>query len=191
MPRKGLTRATVLAEAVELVDAHGYDQLSLTTLAERLGVRPPSLYKHVASVEDVRLGLSVIAYRDLERELAASLEENTHAPIIPFASAYRRFARSHPGLVNSTIRVLPGFEEELREAESAAVQPLVRVLQRYGVEHPTRQVHLARFVRSALHGFLSIEAADGFLRSEPVEDSYQTVVESLDLVLRSEKGTTS
>jgi AcrR family transcriptional regulator len=191
MPRRGLTREAVLAEAVQLVDTHGYDQLSLTSLAERLSVRPPSLYKHVASVDDVRLGLSLIAYRELEQALAASLEEDSHAPIIPFASAYRRFAQSHPGLVSSTIRVMPGYEEELREAESAAVQPLLRVLDRYGVREPSRQIHLARFVRSALHGFVSIEAADGFARSELIEDSYQTVVESLDLVLRTEKGTPS
>jgi len=187
MPRQGLTRDIVLAEAVALVDADGIDQLSLTTLAGRLGVRPPSLYKHVASVDDVRFGLSLIAYRALERELARSLEEESDAPIAPFADAYRRFARSHPGLVSSTIRVLPGFEDELREAEAAAVEPLLHVLRKYGIDDPQRQVHLARFVRSALHGFLSIEALDGFMRAEPVDVSYQTVVESIDLVLKHRK----
>lgn len=188
MPRQGLNRSVVLAEAVELVDADGMDHLSLTALADRLGVRPPSLYKHVASVDDVRFGLSLIAYGLLERELAGSSEEEEDAPIIPFANAYRRFAQAHPGLVTSTIRILPGFEEELREAEAAAVEPLLHVLDRYGVSDRPRQIHLARFVRSALHGFLTIESVNGFMRSEPVEDSYKTVVESLDLVLRIQKG---
>jgi AcrR family transcriptional regulator len=184
MPRQGLTRDIVLAEAVAFVDAEGFDRLSLTALADRLGVRPPSLYKHVSNVDDIRFGLSLIAYAELQRELARSESADSHAPIVAFAHAYRRFAHAHPGLVASTVRVLPGFEEQLRQAESDAVEPLLRVLERYGVRDAHRQIHLARFVRSALHGFVSIEAARGFMRSEPVEDSFQTVVESLDLILR-------
>ena len=184
MPRQGLTRDLVLAEAVAFVDAEGLDQLSLSALADRLGVRPPSLYKHISSVDDVRLGLFLIAYAELQRELTQSEESDSDAPIVAFAHAYRRFAHAHPGLVTSTVRVLPGFEEQLRQAEADAVEPLLRVLQRYGVDDVHRQIHLARFVRSALHGFVSIEAARGFMRSEPVEDSYRIVVESLDIVLR-------
>ena len=51
MPRAGLNTDRVVAAAAELADEVGLDQLTLAALAARLGVRQPSLYKHVASIE--------------------------------------------------------------------------------------------------------------------------------------------
>src|SRR5260221_8231667 len=42
--RAGLDRSTVVEAAAKLVDEEGIEQLTLGRLAERLGVRTPSLY---------------------------------------------------------------------------------------------------------------------------------------------------
>ena len=44
----------ILQMATELVDEHGLDQLSIGLLAEKLGVRPPSLYNHLESLKELR-----------------------------------------------------------------------------------------------------------------------------------------
>ncbi len=54
MPRAGLTTDRVVAAAADLADEVGPDQLTLAVLAARLGVRQPSLYKHVASLDSLR-----------------------------------------------------------------------------------------------------------------------------------------
>nr|MDT0664287.1 TetR family transcriptional regulator [Micromonospora sp. DSM 115978] len=54
MPRAGLSRDRVVAEAAALADTAGLDAVTLSTLADRLGVRVPSLYKHVDSLDDLR-----------------------------------------------------------------------------------------------------------------------------------------
>jgi len=41
-------------------------------------------------------------------------------------------------------------------------------------------IHAARAVRSALHGFVSLEAAGGFGLSEDVDESYARLVGLLD-----------
>ena len=47
MPRRaGLDKAMVVQAAADLANAEGVDALSLGRLAERLGVRTPSLYNH-------------------------------------------------------------------------------------------------------------------------------------------------
>lgn len=46
MPRAGLNRATVTAAAAEVADGRGLGRLTMGLVAERLGVRTPSLYKH-------------------------------------------------------------------------------------------------------------------------------------------------
>ncbi|MFP5359619.1 MAG: TetR/AcrR family transcriptional regulator [Actinomycetes bacterium] len=45
--RASLTSDVVVREAIALADAHGLDALSMRSLADRLGVVPMALYKHV------------------------------------------------------------------------------------------------------------------------------------------------
>jgi len=42
----------VVAEAERVADEMGLAQLTMAAVAERLGVRQPSLYKHVENMED-------------------------------------------------------------------------------------------------------------------------------------------
>ncbi len=47
VPRAGLSSQDVVAAAAELADEAGYQQLSMGLVAQRLGIRTPSLYRHV------------------------------------------------------------------------------------------------------------------------------------------------
>lgn len=47
MPRAGLSSANVVAAAAGLVNEVGLQGLTMGLLAQRLGIRAPSLYKHV------------------------------------------------------------------------------------------------------------------------------------------------
>ncbi|MGZ3638658.1 MAG: TetR family transcriptional regulator, partial [Ktedonobacterales bacterium] len=49
--RVGLDQEAVIQAAADLVDAEGLDALSLARLAEKLGVRTPSLYNHISSLD--------------------------------------------------------------------------------------------------------------------------------------------
>jgi AcrR family transcriptional regulator len=51
--RRALSRARVVAEALTIISAHGLEALSMRALAERLGVVPGALYRHVHSKEQL------------------------------------------------------------------------------------------------------------------------------------------
>jgi AcrR family transcriptional regulator len=48
-----LTRAAIVLTAMEIADGEGLDAVSIRRVAARLGVRPMSLYTHIASKEDL------------------------------------------------------------------------------------------------------------------------------------------
>lgn len=52
-----LSRARIVAEAVALADRHGFQNLSMRGLAERLGVEAMSLYNHVVDKNDLIDGM--------------------------------------------------------------------------------------------------------------------------------------
>lgn len=51
--RPGLTRAAVVARAIEIGTAEGLDAVSLRRLAQELGVTPMALYRHVRDKQDL------------------------------------------------------------------------------------------------------------------------------------------
>jgi AcrR family transcriptional regulator len=61
MPRAGLTETRVLEDAERLADEVGLSQLTLAALAARLGVRQPSLYKHIDGMDGLQRGLAIRA----------------------------------------------------------------------------------------------------------------------------------
>lgn len=52
-PRPGLSLERIVAAAIEIADAEGLVGLSMARLAERLGSAPMSLYRHVASKDEL------------------------------------------------------------------------------------------------------------------------------------------
>ena len=98
--RAGLTRETVVMTALEMVDADGADGfsgLTLSAVAARAGVAVPSLYKHVASLADLRRALSLVAVRDLTRVSAeATIGRSGDEAVSALAHALRDFAKKHP-----------------------------------------------------------------------------------------------
>ena len=61
MPRAGLTGDDVVAAAAALADEVGFAGLTMGLLADRLGVRTPSLYKHVSSLADLQHRVATLA----------------------------------------------------------------------------------------------------------------------------------
>ena len=68
-PKAGLDHATVVQAAATLADTAGIGQLTLANLAERLGVRTPSLYNHVAGLPGLRRDLAVLSEQGVVRKV--------------------------------------------------------------------------------------------------------------------------
>jgi len=65
-PRQTLSTARVIEAAVELADREGLDGLSMRELAQRLGVVPMALYKHVANKDDLLDGMVDTVWAEVE-----------------------------------------------------------------------------------------------------------------------------
>jgi len=60
-----LTRDAVLAEALALGDARGLDAVTIRGVADRLGVTPMALYRHVGDKDGLLDGLADVLYAEL------------------------------------------------------------------------------------------------------------------------------
>ena len=83
---RGLTKAAIVAAALDALDQTGLDGLTVRVVAARLGVQPPALYWHVRSKQDLLDEMATEIWRQIGTGLAA-LE-----PDLPWDQAMTAFA---------------------------------------------------------------------------------------------------
>ncbi|MCG7409697.1 WHG domain-containing protein [Paenibacillus sp. ACRRX] len=160
--RQGLDQFTVLQAAAELADAHGYEQLSLASLAKQLQIRTPSLYNHVKGMPGLKQALASYAVRKLKEALIEGIigksgDEALHA----LAFAYVDFVRQHPGIYEASMGAPDPLDPDFQTAGTEVVQLIIRLMESYQLE-PEVAIHAVRGMRSIVHGFASLELRKEF-----------------------------
>ena len=126
--RREATRGEILQAAWDLAQEQGLAEFTLRDLAERVGMRAPSLYTHFESKHAIYDAMFGQAWSDYEQVALAELSELPTAPraaIRRDARVYFDFMVANPARHQlMSQRTIPGFEPS---ADSYA--PAVRVLE--------------------------------------------------------------
>lgn len=175
--RRRLNRKLVIEKGVELADGAGSaGAVSLAALAAALDVRSPSLYNHIASLEDLQHGMAVWGLRRLLADMrSASLGLVGRKALEAIAGAYRAFVRDHPGIYPLTVRAPQPEEMQLVPLSQELVQMLLLIMASLGLQGD-EAIHAIRGLRALLHGFTSLEAAGGFGMSQDRDESYRRLL---------------
>jgi AcrR family transcriptional regulator len=183
VPRAGLTQVRVVEEAEALADEVGEAQLSLAVIAERLGVRVPSLYKHVAGLGALRSLVEARAKNELATVMGrASVGVSGGGAVDALAHAYRSWATAHPGRYAATLRAPQPDDRASVEASERAVEIVYDALSGYGLVGDDA-IDATRALRAALHGFVALEAAGGFGLPRDVDRSFDRLLHALKRAL--------
>jgi AcrR family transcriptional regulator len=86
-------RDEIVAAALELLEKDGAEALSMRRIADRVGIRAASIYKHFPSKEALEAALISVGF-----ERQAGEFERAEGDLAAIASAYRRFAGRNPHL---------------------------------------------------------------------------------------------
>ncbi len=185
MPRVGLNAAAVAAAAIAVVDESGADALTLAAVAERLEVRPPSLYKHVAGLPALRSAVAIASKAELATVLEAAAAGRSGADaVIALASAYRAWALAHPGRYPLTVAAASAGDEDEARQSQRLYGIVAAALRGYGLDGE-REVDAIRGLRAVLHGFVGLENAGGFGLPVDVERSFSRAVDAVVAALEA------
>ncbi|WP_276355627.1 TetR-like C-terminal domain-containing protein [Cohnella caldifontis] len=185
MARAGLDQQAVLAAAAEIADTKGVEELTLSTLAQKLGIRPPSLYNHVHGLPGLRRQLVLYAYAKLKETLTqAAVGKAKDEAVRSLAEAYRAYVHRHPGVYEASERYADLTDPEVQRAAGEVVDLLIQVLEPYGLEHE-EAIHVIRGFRSMAHGFATIERSGGFGIPLDLDVSYRKLLDAYLAGLRA------
>ena len=95
--RPPLSRDRVLRGAVEVADAGGVGSLTIRSLAHRLGVKPMSVYHHVANKDEILDGIVDLVFSEIELPSAGG---DWQSEMRRTAISARRVLRRHPWAID-------------------------------------------------------------------------------------------
>jgi AcrR family transcriptional regulator len=160
-PRPALSRERVLRGAVTVADAGGIAGLTIRSLAEELGVKPMSVYHHVANKDEILDGIVDLVFNEIELPPA---DGDWRSAMRRRADSARRALKRHPwaiGLMES--RTAPG-PATLRHHD-AVIGAL-----RAGGFSVEMTAHAYALLDSYIYGFALQEASLPFKGPETVPD---------------------
>jgi AcrR family transcriptional regulator len=173
-----------------LVDEIGFAQLSMGLVAERLGVKTPSLYKHVASQADLAHRIAILAATEFGDAIRDATQGRAGSDALAAAAqAMRTYVQEHPGRFAAVNSARPdGPDDPFIPASNRALDSLSAVLRGYQLD-PAQEIHALRMLRSMLYGFSTLEAAGGFQIDTDIDDSFTWMITFIDQGLQATKTT--
>ncbi len=185
--RAGLDQASVIQAAADLADSLGLTEVSLATLAAKLGIRAPTLYHYVNGLDGLRRDLAFLGARQIARVLGqAIMGIGGDEAVEAMASAYRDFAHAHPGLYTALQRAADPKDTALQEAQSEVVEIVLRVVVSVRADRDSA-IHTVRMIRSLLHGFVSLEIGGGFGFPQDIDETFRRLVQVMIQIVKEGK----
>lgn len=170
------SQAAVVAAARTLLEEGGLDAITMQAVAERVGVRAPSLYKRFAGRPALIAAVAGDVAAELDAVVAPAVRIADPGEAIRLvADRYRAFARRSPGAYQLLYSRLLPEAVPTPEAIAASAAGLLAIAERLAGRE--RALEAARLLTAFAHGFASMELAGAFRLGGDVDAAYRYAVE--------------
>ena len=168
-PRTSLE--AIVSAGRRLLESEGLESLSMQRVAVAVGVRAPSLYKHVRDRGDLIRLIGNDAIQELGRSLdAAASSRDPRRDLRAMAVAHRAFAGAYPQAYRLLFARLPeSWQVDAGLAERAS-EPIIRTIEKLTAGEQTLEA--ARTVVAWAHGFAAMELAGAFRLGGDVDRAF-------------------
>jgi len=172
-----LNRDKIVSAAAELIEEIGLKNIDLNKLADKLGIKTPSLYNHIDGINGLYVGLVDLGMERLSESLRNSaIGLSKEDAIVAVAYAYRKFVKDNPELYKATMKA-PKLDNGYIKKSGNISDIMNKILESYNNYSEEEKVHIIRGFRSIVHGFVSLEN-DGFFKGSVVklEESFRLLI---------------
>ena len=167
---KGLDRQVIVHTALEFIDRHGSQGLTMRGLGQELGVEAMSLYRYVSGREDLLEAVIAELLDDIRPHMDELLARTWQGYLQSLSHAVRQIAIEHPAafpLVATRHPAAPWLRPPLRSLE--LVEDFLSTLSNFGF-NDDQVVSTYRAFTSFLLGHLLLESAVRGAETSAVEE---------------------
>lgn len=172
-------RDEIVAAATGLLERSGPEGLTMRAIADVVGIKAASIYKHIESKDELVVLLIAEGLTSQAEAFEKSLV-GAEDPIIAIASAYRGWANDHPHLYE-VMNSGPMPREDLPDdVEGRSIAPVLAAF------NGNRE--LARAAWAFAHGMVTLEIADRFPPGADLDTTWRLGISSIAATAPNKKG---
>jgi AcrR family transcriptional regulator len=156
----------------DILESDGLARLTMQAVADRVGVRAPSLYKRVASRDDLIGYIAEATVHDLAERLSAAVGgADARADLTELARAFRAFAHERPGSFHLIFASGPEASRPNPASIVEASAPVLRLTTE--LVGPQNALEAARLVTAWANGFINMELSGAFNLGGDVDRAFE------------------
>jgi AcrR family transcriptional regulator len=176
----------IIGAAREILESEGLARLTMQAVADRVGVRAPSLYKRVRSRGDLIGLVAEATVHDLgERLHTIASSADARKDLGELARAFRAFAHARPAGYRLILGWGPETSTPKPDSLARASAPVLRVAT--DLAGPEHALEAARMITAWANGFISMELAGAFNLGGDIELAFEYGIARLaDAFMRSD-----
>jgi AcrR family transcriptional regulator len=165
--RSSARKAQLVAAARHLLETEGVEAVTIRRLGAALGMRGPSLYKHVPDKAAIEAAVAIEGLTEL-----SEVVRGVPATFTEVSRAYRTWALAHPHLYR-LLNTHPLDRSRVpRELEDRAAEPLIVAT--------GGDLNLARAAWATINGLIELELARRFPPDTDVDAVYSAAARAFD-----------
>jgi AcrR family transcriptional regulator len=168
----------IVRAARDILEADGLAAVTMRRVAEAVGVKGPSLYKHVPDREALLRTVANGIVEELSHVMArAEATDDARADLAAVAMTFREFVLGNPNGYGLLFTELPSGATPDPSVLAALGEPIVRAVARLSGESVALEG--ARTFIAWAHGFVMLESAGGFRLDGDLDAAYAFGVEAI------------
>jgi len=179
MGRIGKNKSEIIASAMKIMAKKGLASFQLADVAKAMEMKTPSLYNHFDGLDDlirsVQLRTNELLY---EFMVDASQDLKGKEAFKALCGAYRNFFKKNTGIYEMLTIPIHIQDKELLQATFKPVDLVTKILAPVKMDADFG-VHIMRYIRCALHGFVSLEAKGNMILKTSADESFEVLVDIL------------
>lgn len=169
-----------------MTESEGWDALTMRGLAERIGIKAPSLYKHTSNKDELRAMLTIDAIAIIGEMLWATRDENGHFHLADLMSAFREVATAQPELY----RLVASGTTTCETLQSDPWRRLLQEMQEWAGSPVTMIADnelVATTLWSAAHGIACMETDNRYPDASFADTVWETLVSTFEPYCRQQR----
>ena len=185
---KNITFQSVIEASAKLCNEYGLSNLSLKLIADELNIKTPSLYNHVAGIDELKRELMLYGWKSVEnRIIESAVGFSGYDALKNMCQAFYEYAVENKG-VFSAMLWYNKYENIATNNTTSKLFGLVhRILKSVKISKNNAE-HIIRTLRSFLEGFALLVNNNAFGNPLKIDDSFNLSLEIIINGIKSLEG---
>ncbi len=175
-----ITKRAVIQAASDIADKEGLNKVSLKIVAEKLSIRTPSLYNHIASLDDLLREVAHSGMRTMNVQMTqAAIGIAGDTAIKAISTSYFSFMIAHPGVYETVQWAVWHGTGETAELFDNYKSLFVKLIHSWNLKSGNTD-EILNLLMGVLHGLTTLQLGKAIVNPE---EAIKELTNSMDTVL--------